>query len=347
MQVINWISQGFGIDDTVKTQKEPPVNVLSLSGGGVREIASLSVLAEIENRIGKKTGDIFSLIAATSVGCMTSSMLNLSSKDDPTVRQYSAKDLTVIMEPKIKKVFDLSFLNEVESCYGLYAPKYKPDGMDSVLTELFSDTLAKDLIGHYCFTSYDTNDFKFSYFPFKSRNIRQNPVWHDLKLTDLLRAATAAPTYFSPKKIKDHNLIDGALLENNPSARAYAEAKQIFNCGENMTLLSVGTGLTNFHLQDTNWGSVHWAPWVLPATFAGQDSAARSLADDLLNFEGQPKKFYNVQFDLEVGKDALDDVSDANVEYLKKIAKDWIESPDGDELLREVCLKLEQGIHAP
>lgn len=341
MKISNWF--GYGADDHVKTVETIPNKaVLSLSGGGVRGITTLAVLAEVEKRVGKKAGDIFSLTAATSVGCILSSLLNLRSKEDPTVRQYSAKDLTEIMEPKIKTIFHQTFVNNVEAGYSLLAPKYTSEGMTVVLDELFGETKAKDLMGNYCFTSFNTTDFNNSYFPFTSQNALNNPLWNDLKVTDMLHAVTAAPTYFPPRKIFQYNIIDGGLLENTPCVRAYTEAKKVLGCGENMLLFSIGTGSTNFHLTETNWGSLHWGTWILPAMFSGQNSTAQALCEDLLNIEGKSKKFYNVQFDLSEGKDVLDDATDANMIYLKEVAKTWIDSDYGDSLLREACLKLEE-----
>ncbi|WP_218460141.1 patatin-like phospholipase family protein, partial [Rickettsia sp. TH2014] len=42
--------------------------ILSLSGGGVKGIAELVVLAEIEERTGKSISELFPIIVGTSVG---------------------------------------------------------------------------------------------------------------------------------------------------------------------------------------------------------------------------------------------------------------------------------------
>jgi|GEM_PF-2065221 len=340
MEILNW----FGYGSYRSELEKPNKSILSLCGGGVRGVVLLYILKEIEKRVGKKAGDIFSLTAATSVGCIIGSLLNLKSVENPSVRQYSAEDLTRIMEPKIRQIFDVSYLNEFKTLDGNIAPKYSSDGMSSVLTELFQETLAKDLLGDYCYTSFDTTDFKHAYFPFTSRNIKNNSLWSGLMVKEMLEGETAAPTYFSSKKIvldRPYNIIDGAILANEPCIIAYTEAKTVFQCGDNMTLVSIGTGEVNYHLDNTDWGALHWGSSILPAMFSGQASTARSLCNQLLNIEGQSKKFYSVQFDLEKGHDALDDISDQNMEYLKDVAKKWIDSEHGDAELRELCIKLE------
>lgn len=320
----------------------PTKNILALSGGGVRGLTSLTILEEIEKRVGKKAGEIFELTAATSVGCLISSLLNLEDPEHPGTRKYSAKDLSEIMEPKIKLIFHRTYLNEFESGNSLIAPKYTSDGMCTVLNELFGETRAKDLLGNYSFASLDTTNFKQGYFSFTKSKAQTNPFWQDLKVKDMIQGVTAAQTYFYSKKIvldREYNIVDAGPVENNPSVRAYSEGKRIFNCGENMTLLSIGTGCVDFHLQETNWGSLHWASWILPLTFTGQDSAVRSLAANLLNLDDQPQKYYPIQFDLQPGKDVLDDASDENIAYLKEVAKTWIDSDAGETLLYDVCRK--------
>ena len=76
----------------------------------------------------------------------------------------------------------------------------------------------------------------------------------DVTISDLLVAATAAPTYFPHKNIKQQAFADGGLWASDPSLLAYAEAMRIRNecvrgdCDpkfavEDVSLLSIGTCL--------------------------------------------------------------------------------------------------------
>ena len=45
-----------------------PLRVLALDGGGIRGVIPATVLAEIENKTGKRIAEMFDLIAGTSTG---------------------------------------------------------------------------------------------------------------------------------------------------------------------------------------------------------------------------------------------------------------------------------------
>ncbi len=75
-----------------------------------------------------------------------------------------------------------------------------------------------DVASNLLLTSYDIhNSCEFFFKSWKEENI---------KLKDALRATTAAPTYFTPKRLKisqrERVLIDGGVFANNPAACAYA-----------------------------------------------------------------------------------------------------------------------------
>jgi len=94
----------------------------------------------------------------------------------------------------------------------------------------------------------------------------------DVTISDLLVAATAAPTYFHHKCIKQQAFVDGGLWASGPSLLAYAEAMRIRNecvrgdCDpkfavENISLLSIGTGVSQFSLEPpgSDAGLLYWA----------------------------------------------------------------------------------------
>jgi len=63
-----------------------------------------------------------------------------------------------------------------------------------------------------------------------------------LAVRDALRAATAAPTLFTPVMVRGQLLCDGALISNNPAAIACHEARALFPDRRVETVVSVGTG---------------------------------------------------------------------------------------------------------
>ena len=97
----------------------------------------------------------------------------------------------------------------------------------------------------------------------------------DVSISDLLIAATAAPTYFPHKEIKEQAFADGGLWATDPSLLAYAEAMRIRsecrrgNCDpkfppESIHLLSVGTGISQYSLTPPGGdaGVMYWVKHV-------------------------------------------------------------------------------------
>lgn len=315
-------------------------NTLSLSGGGVRGIITLTILEELEKRIEAKIGEVFELGTATSVGSLIWAALCLRDEKDPEQTKYSVRQLKPIFENKLQTIFSNTFLHEISSGYGLMAPKYKSDGISQVLDEIFGTTLAKDLKGEFCFPAFNVGNFQTSAFHFTSAAARLNPSWRTLTVKDMLLSTTAAPSYFEPHQIalgeNKFTLVDGGLTENNPSPRAYALTKQLFSCGENMTLLSLGTGVVNYAIHgNMSWGEAQWAPWMLPAFFGGQDSTASTLVEDLL-----PDSSFTIQLTLSEGHDSLDDASPANLAYLENVAHTWLEDEKNNEKFEALCARL-------
>ncbi len=92
---------------------------------------------------------------------------------------------------------------------------------------------------------------------------------------DLLVAATAAPTYFPHKMIKDQAFADGGLWATDPSLLAFAEAMKIRNecdrenCDpkfavDDVHLLSIGTGISQYSLTPPGGdaGIMYWVRHV-------------------------------------------------------------------------------------
>jgi len=80
-----------------------------------------------------------------------------------------------------------------------------------------------------------------------------------LSLRSALRAATAAPTLFTPLKLKHQLLCDGALIANNPSAVAIHEAGKLFPGVPIDAVVSVGTGekfTKNLDAHELGWDGI-------------------------------------------------------------------------------------------
>ena len=110
---------------------------------------------------------------------------------------------------------------------------------------------------------------------FRSAHLPEAVDDQDVSICDLLVAATAAPTYFPHKEIKEQAFADGGLWASDPSMFAYAEAMRIRsecrrgNCDpkfapEAIHLLSIGTGISQFSLAPPGGdaGIMYWVQHV-------------------------------------------------------------------------------------
>ena len=110
---------------------------------------------------------------------------------------------------------------------------------------------------------------------FRSLHLPESVQDQDVSISDLLVAATAAPTYFPHKSIKQQAFADGGLWASDPSLLAYAEAMRIRNecvrgdCDpkfavEDISLLSIGTGISQYSLKPPGGdaGIMYWVKHV-------------------------------------------------------------------------------------
>ena len=108
----------------------------------------------------------------------------------------------------------------------------------------------------------------------------------DVLLQDAILASCAAPTFFNPKQVGSHLLVDGGLWANNPSIIALTEALSKFDKRiEDVSVLSIGTGhAPNMYHQRRFWGLLTgWGRHKLVSYTLGlQSQAATNMAGLLL-----------------------------------------------------------------
>lgn len=118
---------------------------------------------------------------------------------------------------------------------------------------------------------------------FRTAHLPEAVEDQDVSICDLLVAATAAPTYFPHKEIKEQAFADGGLWATDPSLLAYAEAMRIRNecvrgdCDpkfdiDNLHLLSIGTGVSQYSLTPPGGdaGVTYWVRHVADVMGAAQ-----------------------------------------------------------------------------
>jgi hypothetical protein len=237
-----------------------PKRVLSLDGGGIRGVLTLEYLEVIEAILRKRYNDeslllcdYFDLIGGTSTGSIIAAGLAFGL----TVGQLKALYRNIG-----SSVFQVSWSSRLR-LGGVLAPKFPAqtlqDALDRVLgadTTLDSDKIRTGLM--IMTKRLDTGSPWPLHNCERARYAKQDGALH---LTQIVRASTAAPTYFEPERIaissREGAVVDGAFVDgavspfNDPAlqllmlAALQGHGLRWTTGKDQLLLISVGTGSTN------------------------------------------------------------------------------------------------------
>jgi hypothetical protein len=235
-----------------------PKRILALDGGGTKGIIELAFLARIEALLREHMGggpdfrlcDWFDLIGGTSTGAIIAAALALGKPVAEITQLYL--DLA-----------PLAFRSRGWRVAG-FVSRFDAKPLIRFLHTQFG---ARSLDSHDLKTGLAVIAHRFDTgSPWLISNNPHAPYWADpadasyignrhYKLTDVVRASTAAPGYFEPQKLsvvpgcKPALFVDGGLSpHNNPSLMLLmlAHAKTFGLCWpvgpENLSLISIGAG---------------------------------------------------------------------------------------------------------
>ena len=247
-----------------KQEKEGPRKLLALDGGGIRGIITLEVLARIESELQSKLGrddrfvlaDYFDYVAGTSTGAIIATCLSLGMRVDE-IRDFYIRSGPAMFD---KTNLLRRYLHN----------KFHDQQLARMLQEVIAQktgeplaTLGSEGIKTYLMlvlrNATTDSPWTISNNPVAKYNDRGRPVSNlDLPLWQLVRASTAAPTYFPPEVItisdstlKDHEFVfvdGGVTMYNNPAFQLFLMAtvkpyKLLWPTGQDrMLLVSIGTG---------------------------------------------------------------------------------------------------------
>ncbi len=277
--------------------------ILSIDGGGVRTIASIIFLKELEAQLKVPLAQKFDFFIGTSAGAI--SCLGLA------INQMSAADLMNFWSKDnlIKTMSNSSW----ETSLGIMQinPKYSNEGKRQVLREFFSDKKLKDASKPVAVTSYDIE--------------KRIPVlltsYNDpeISVVDSGDATSAAPVYYPTAEVGDRFLIDGGIVANHPVLHGYVEAKKVYPDNE-LVVLSVGTGLNKQSLKGKDskkWGLIGWMMHDLFGLMV-ESSMDHELAEELIG-----KNYLRINSPLGRVNRRLDDSSDSNIERIISMGESW------------------------
>ncbi len=313
--------------------------ILSIDGGGIRGLVSCAWLQGVQDALtdAGRPGllESFDLVAGSSTGAVIACGLGLGLPPAQMARLYREHGQRIFpgMASRLWSRAGRLFRD------GPSAPRYDGRGLEGVLREVFGTATLGELRMPVVITSYDT----LSRQPVIFKSFR--PEHQSLRVWDVCRASTAAPTYFPahPLVVEGQacSLIDGGVVANNPTACAIAEAirhdERVQHC-QQLTVLSVGSGQRNRPIllkQAREWGALEWAIPIIDVLFDGNTDSVDYIARQIVG-----SSYYRMQAELVVGLDDLDDVSATNLAALDAMASAYLAQPATRTMLRALIADL-------
>ena len=277
-----------------------PKRILSLDGGGVRGVASIAFLERLEKEIseveGRPTllGEWFDLIGGTSTGAIIATALALG---------YRASDLRDFYHQLAPQVFKRSRFRILGWQAKFEAARLKQE-LATVIGERTLDS--DDLMTGLCLVlkRLDTGS------AWIVLNNPRSVYWETpadksfignrhLKVANLVRASTAAPSFFDPEVIEivagqpAGVFIDGGLTPHNNPALILLMASVIPAYGlnwrmgvEDLTIVSVGTGSLRTTISTADATRLS-AIGLAVRSLAGMISESQLLTMTLMSYLGQ------------------------------------------------------------
>ena len=286
-----------------------PKKLLALDGGGIRGVITLEMLLRLESMLAAQLGagdkfvlgDYFDYIGGTSTGAVIAAGL---------AKGLGVDELLDLYLKHGEEMFDhASLLRRYRYRYGSQRLRELLQGKLGEHTTLGSEDLKTLLLIVVRNATTDSpwplsnNPDALFNDPSRADNNLTIPLWQ------LVRASTAAPTYFPPEVItlggREFVFVDGAVtMYNNPAFQLFLMATlDAYRLGwpateSDLLLVSVGTGMSpkaDDHLQPGNMNLLFNANSVPAALMY----AALNEQDLLCRVFGRCR--YGAPIDLEVG----------------------------------------------
>jgi patatin-like phospholipase/acyl hydrolase len=353
-----------------RIRRPGPKKILALDGGGILGLMSVEILARIEDELRRRfaptpvsrsgtpgfvLADYFDFVCGTSTGAVIASCI-ASGMPMAQIRAFYLDSG--------KEMFDPASL--LSRLHYRYEDEPIARKLRTELAKALGDDATLGSPGLRCLlmmvmrNASTDSPWPVSNNPFAKYNDRARADCNlDIPLWQLVRASTAAPTYFPPEVVrvgsKTFVFVDGGVTTyNNPAFLAFLMATAApyrvgWETGEDkMLIVSIGTGSApreNAALKPSDLHLLYNAASIpaalMNAASAGQDLACRVLGKclhgepidrevgDLVQQQAPtssaPKQFTYVRYDPPVTRAGLDalglrDVDPAHVQTLDSVA---------------------------
>ena len=208
-----------------------PKRILTIDGGGLRGVFAASIIEQMELVTGKSARDLFDCFYGTSTGAILAAGLAIGMRATELKNFYLEKGATVFQK--------LPWYHIIKRA--LYWT-YSKEELEQELKRVFGTRSLFDvgpLLSIQTKNTQTSNVDFFNNFPYTRRahGEKNLPLWQ------IIRASTAAPTYFEPEM---NRYIDGGISSyNNSSYASFIGATKYLDWPaglDHLRIYSVGTG---------------------------------------------------------------------------------------------------------
>ncbi|MGZ6613113.1 MAG: patatin-like phospholipase family protein [Solirubrobacteraceae bacterium] len=321
---------------------DEPRRLLALDGGGIRGLITIEILGEIEATLRQRLGageefvlaDYFDYIGGTSTGAIIATCLALGMPVERIRRFYEESGRAMFDKASLLRRFRFKY--EDERLADRLKSEIGPE------TTLGSDEL-RTLLLIVMRNATTDSPWPLSNNPAATFNDRALEHCNlDLPLWQLVRASTAAPTFFPPEVIdvgadEPFVFVDGGMtVYNNPSFVMFLLAtvdryRLCWAAGrERMLIASVGTGTSPKANQDLQPGDMNlvYNATSVPAALM---FAALNEQDALCRVFGDCR--HGDELDLEIGdligsRGPADPKLFTYLRYNAELSREWLKNHD-------------------
>jgi uncharacterized protein len=256
-------------DNQARKESAAPKKLLALDGGGIRGIITLQILSRIEELLRSETGsnesfrlsDYFDYVGGTSTGAIIATCVSLGMSVAQIQKFYSDNgaamfDKVGLLKRLHTKYGDQQLAEKLKETFDDFLPSAeitRDENGQTVPITLGSAAL-KTLLMVVVRNATTDSPWPLSNNPRAKYNDRSRADCNlNLPLWKIVRASTAAPTYFPPEVVgigeKRFVFVDGGItVYNNPAFLLFLMATiGPYRCGwetgqKKLLMVSVGTG---------------------------------------------------------------------------------------------------------
>lgn len=326
--------------------------ILSIDGGGLRGIIPIKILKHVEYLTQKPIYNCFDMFAGTSTGGLISVGLTVS--DNGISPRHDLSVLENIYMDKGNEIFPTpTFFHRWWRKQLLsypFSPQFETNGLQKILEGLLfpvenngETPRILDCCKPIFVPAYDLESNSPIFF---KRRYAENDINRNVKLIDVCKATSAAPTFFPsytfPYNFKVNNkmynqatAIDGGVFMNNPALGALIELlknkEHYYKRGqlkdEDIFILSLGTGHFTENMADksASYGKLNWIKLITDIMMWGNSQAIDYNLTESLKFNSSSKLNY-LRVNVEIKEKRYNDMAN----YDPKCIEHYLECVEND-----------------